>query len=112
VKYREAARKLRCLGREQVRRRGRGSHRMWRNLQTDKLAPLQDWGSKHLNPWTLRDAIRQLRLDWKDFEQAKFTEDSRPAECIVGARNVACAVHSTLLRIALIAGRPQVFDGR
>jgi mRNA interferase HicA len=70
VRYREVAKKLRRLGCEELPRRGRGSHRVWLNPQAQKVAPLPDWGSKDLNPWTLRDAVRELGIDWSDFEQA------------------------------------------
>lgn len=70
MRYREAARKLRQLGCEEIPRRGRGSHRVWLNPETSKVAPMPDWGSKDLNPWTLRDAVRQLGLDWEMFQQA------------------------------------------
>jgi hypothetical protein len=28
-----------------------------------------EWGAKDLNAWTLRDAIKQLGIDWNEFAQ-------------------------------------------
>jgi predicted RNA binding protein YcfA (HicA-like mRNA interferase family) len=47
--YREAARKLRSLGCQELPRRGSGSHRKWYNPDSDRVAPLPDWGSKDIN---------------------------------------------------------------
>jgi predicted RNA binding protein YcfA (HicA-like mRNA interferase family) len=70
VKYREAAQKLRRLGCVEQSRRGGGSHRRWLNPATDQLATLPDWRAKDLKLGTLRAAVRDLGLDWSDFERA------------------------------------------
>lgn len=70
MKYREVARKLARLGCEEISRRGGGSHRMWYNPMSDKGAPVPDWGSKDLKFGTLRGIIRQLELDWDEFNRA------------------------------------------
>jgi predicted RNA binding protein YcfA (HicA-like mRNA interferase family) len=71
VRYREAAKKLRRLGCEELARRGRGSHRVWLNPKARRVAPLPDWGSKDLSRWTPRDAVRHLGIEWSDFEDAQ-----------------------------------------
>lgn len=70
MKYREAARKLRMLGCEELSRRGAGSHRIWFNPDSGRMAPLPDWGSKDLKAGTLRAVVRQLGLGWKEFRDA------------------------------------------
>ncbi len=68
--YREAARKLKALGCQELPRRGSGSHRKWINPITQRVTVLPDRGSKDLKFGTLRAAIRQLGIDWPDFETA------------------------------------------
>ncbi len=70
MKYREAAGRLKKLGCEELPRRGKGSHRVWRNPRTDRIAPLPDWGGKDLKLGTLRGVIRQLGLEWEIFLKA------------------------------------------
>ncbi len=70
MRYREAARKLANLGCYEIPRRGGGSHRRWFNPGTQKDAVLPDWGSRDLKTGTLRSAIRQLDLDWEQFQKA------------------------------------------
>ena len=60
MRYREAARKLKKLECEELARRGKGSHRVWHNPKTKRIAPLPDWGSKDLKLGTLRAVIKQL----------------------------------------------------
>lgn len=67
MKYREAANKLKKLGCEEISRRGKGSHRIWRNGKTNRIAPMPDWGSKDLKLGTLRAIVRQLGLEWDEF---------------------------------------------
>lgn len=67
MKYREVSRKLKSLGCDELNRRGAGSHRVWRNPNNGKIAPLPDWGPKDLKLGTLRAVIRQLGLDWQEF---------------------------------------------
>ena len=70
MKYREVAKKLQKLGCEEIPRRGGGSHRKWRNPGSGSIVPIPDWGNKDLKIGTLRHIVRQLNLDWKEFEQA------------------------------------------
>jgi predicted RNA binding protein YcfA (HicA-like mRNA interferase family) len=67
MKYREISRKLKSLGCDEMRNRGAGSHRVWRNPRNRKIAPIPDWGPKDLKLGTLRAIIRQLGLDWQEF---------------------------------------------
>ena len=69
MKYREIARKLGALGCVEIPRRGGGSHRKWHNPTADKIAPVPDWGSKDLKFGTLRGIIRQLEIDWDEFNR-------------------------------------------
>jgi predicted RNA binding protein YcfA (HicA-like mRNA interferase family) len=71
MKYREAAKKLKRMGCQEIPRRGGGSHRKWYNPSNGRIAPVPDWGSKDLKMGTLRHIIRQLGLDWETFKQAK-----------------------------------------
>jgi predicted RNA binding protein YcfA (HicA-like mRNA interferase family) len=68
--YREAARKLNKLGCQELPRRGGGSHRKWLNPANQQVTVLPDWGGKDLKTGTLRAAIKQLGIDWEDFENA------------------------------------------
>jgi predicted RNA binding protein YcfA (HicA-like mRNA interferase family) len=67
MKYREASKKLKAFGCEELPRRGSGSHRVWHNTKNGKIASLPDWGAKDLKLGTLRAVIRQLGLDWQEF---------------------------------------------
>ena len=69
MRYREAVRKLSRLGFYEVTRHGGGSHRKWFNPQGQTDAILPDWGGRDLRIGTLRSAIRQLGLDWKEFQE-------------------------------------------
>lgn len=68
--YREASRKLRKLGCEELPRRGGGSHCKWRAPSSGRGAVLPDWGAKDIRLGTLRAAVKQLGLDWEAFESA------------------------------------------
>jgi mRNA interferase HicA len=70
MKYREVARKLKKLECRELPRRGKGSHRVWHNPRTERIAPLPDWGGKDLKLGTVRAVIRQLGLDWEEFRKA------------------------------------------
>ncbi len=69
MKYTDAARKLRALGCEELPRRKGGSHRKWHNPTTGRIAPLPDWGAKDLKVGTLHAVVRQLGLEWSDFNK-------------------------------------------
>ncbi|MBI3467366.1 MAG: type II toxin-antitoxin system HicA family toxin [Planctomycetes bacterium] len=68
--YRDAARKLKALGCQELPRRGGGSHRKWLNPANQRTTTLPDWGGQDLKLGTLRAAVRQLGLDWQAFEDA------------------------------------------
>lgn len=68
--YREAARKLRRLGCDEVPRRSGGSHHKWHNPATGRATVLPNWGAKDLRTGTLRAAVSQLGIDWPAFEKA------------------------------------------
>ena len=70
MKYREVARKLRVLGCQEMPRSGGGSHRKWHNPATQRGTVIPDWGSRDLKLGTVRAAVRQLGLDWQEFQDA------------------------------------------
>ncbi len=61
------ARKLRALGCEELARRGRGSHRIWRNPITGGSAVVLDYGSRDLRVGTIRAVLRNLGVGWAEF---------------------------------------------
>ena len=71
MKYREASKRLKALGCEELPWRGAGSHRVWHNPKNNKIAPLPEWGSKDLKLGTLRAVIRQRGLEWQEFLNTK-----------------------------------------
>lgn len=70
MKYRDVARRLSKLGCHELPRRSGGSRRKRVNPITGQVTVLPDWSAKDLKEGTLRAALRQLRLDWKTFEDA------------------------------------------
>lgn len=68
--YREVSRKLGRMGCEELPRQGGGSHRKWFNPSTHKATVVPDWGGRDLKIGTVRAAVRQLGIDWRDFEGA------------------------------------------
>lgn len=68
--YRTAARKFVSLGCHEIPRKGGGSHRKWHNPVKNQSTILPDWGSRDLKTGTLRSAVKQLGIDWVDFEKA------------------------------------------
>jgi mRNA interferase HicA len=68
--YREVAKKLASLGCHELPRTGGGSHRKWHNPATDRSTVVPDWGGDDLKWGTIRGIVRQLGLDWDEFEQA------------------------------------------
>ena len=67
--YLEVARRLKKLGCDEIPRRGRGSHRKWHNPKTGQSTVLPDWGNKDLKMGTIRAALKQLGVEWQDFDQ-------------------------------------------
>ncbi len=68
MRYREVAQRLRKMGCSETGRHGKGSHRLWTNSSTGRGAIIPDWGRKDLKIGTLRNAVRQLGLDWQEFK--------------------------------------------
>jgi len=67
--YRELARRLRNVGCE-FTRQAEGSHEMWANPETQKLASIPNWGSKDLRMPTVWRIVRQLGISRSDFDRA------------------------------------------
>jgi predicted RNA binding protein YcfA (HicA-like mRNA interferase family) len=70
MNYREVTKKLFRLGCEEIPRRGGGSHRKWFNPITQQATVIPDWSGRDLKIGTLRGAIKQLGIEWSDFEEA------------------------------------------
>jgi len=68
MKYRDVARKLTVLGCHELARKGGGSHRKWHNPRNQKTTVLPDWGGRDLKLGTVRAVVRQLGIDWQDFQ--------------------------------------------
>ena len=68
MNYRDVAKRLKKLGCQELSRHSRGSHRKWYNPITERATVVPDWGGKDLKLGTLRAVMRQLGIDWKDFE--------------------------------------------
>lgn len=66
MRYRELAKRLRRLGCQQLRA-GKGSHRIWYNPATGKVASVPDWGSRDLATGTVRAILRELGISRRDF---------------------------------------------
>ena len=70
MKYREVARKLSALGCQEIPRRDGGSHRKWHNPASGRSTVVPDWGGRDLRQGTVRAAVRQLGLEWDEFDSA------------------------------------------
>jgi mRNA interferase HicA len=70
MRYRELAKRLRKLGCHEMRA-AKGSHHVWHNPATGKIAAVPDWGSKDLAPGTVRAIIRELGISRRDFGPIK-----------------------------------------
>jgi len=68
--YRDISKKLIKLGCQELARRGSGSHRKWFNPATQKSTVIPDWGSKDLKKGTVKAVVKQLGIDWKEFDAA------------------------------------------
>ena len=68
MKYREVAQQLTALGCQELKRRGGGSHRKWFNPNSQQATVIPDWGGRDLKLGTVRSAVRQLGIDWQDFQ--------------------------------------------
>ena len=67
--YRAVAARLTALGCRELERRGGGSHRKWFNPDTQCATVLPDWGGRDLKLGTVRSAVRQLGIDWQEFQE-------------------------------------------
>jgi mRNA interferase HicA len=70
MKYCDVARKLTVLGCHELPRSSGGSHRKWFNPGSQLVTVVPDWGGKDLKFGTVRAAVRQLGINWRDFESA------------------------------------------
>jgi predicted RNA binding protein YcfA (HicA-like mRNA interferase family) len=73
VRYRDVSRKLGALGCHEIPRTGGGSHRKWFNPANGRSTVLPDWGAKDLKIGTVRAAVRQLSIDWDEFQHSTGT---------------------------------------
>lgn len=78
MRYDDVARRLRALGCRELPRRGGGSHRKWFNPTSGSISPVPDWGRKDLKLGTLRAVVRQLGLDWAEFQRS-YSEMASPS---------------------------------
>lgn len=69
MKYRELKKRLKQFGCNEVPVKKTGSHRIWENPSTQKETVIPDWGSKDLKKGTLRNIIKQLGINYKDFRK-------------------------------------------
>ena len=69
MKYREFAEKLRALGCQEIKRKGKGSHRKWINPASGKGTVIPDWGSEDLKTGTIRAILKQLEIDPEEFRK-------------------------------------------
>ena len=70
MKYRDISQKLTILGCEELKKRKGGSHRKRFNPNNQQGPVVPDWGSRDLKFGTIRAAVRQLGINWKDFQDA------------------------------------------
>ena len=70
MKYREVARKLASLGVKRSNAEALGSLRKWVNPTVQRGAVVPDWGPRDLKMGTARGVVRQMGIDWQDFQRA------------------------------------------
>ena len=68
MKYKEITKKLRKLQCTEIPRRSGGSHRKWMNPLNNRGTIIPDHGAKDLKIGTVKSIVKQLGIDWKDFE--------------------------------------------
>jgi predicted RNA binding protein YcfA (HicA-like mRNA interferase family) len=66
--YRQLTRKLRRLSCE-YDRMGKGSHEVWKNVDTRAKASIPNWRNRDLKPGTIAGILRDLGVSREDFEQ-------------------------------------------
>ena len=71
MRYIEISKKLNLLGCQELKRRGRGSHRRWHNPKNGQIAVIPDWGKKELKIGTLKAVLKQLGISWEEFTKTK-----------------------------------------
>ena len=69
MNYKGLTKKLRALGCHEIPRRGGGSHRKWINPVLGKGTVIPDWGNRDLKQGTIRGVLKQLSIDFDDFEK-------------------------------------------
>ena len=67
--YQELSRKLRRFGCHENRRRTRGSHRKWFNPNSNRSTSIPYHGGRDLPIGTVRAIVRQLGVNWEEFNQ-------------------------------------------
>ena len=70
MNYNELAKKLRSLGCHEIPRRSGGSHRKWLNPATERGTVIPDWGKRDLKKGTVRGILKQLGINFDDFQKA------------------------------------------
>jgi mRNA interferase HicA len=68
MKYRELTRRLKILGCQEIPRRNAGSHRKWINPLSGKGTVIPDWGNKDLKIGTVRNILKQLKIELEEFD--------------------------------------------
>lgn len=54
---------------EEILPRKPGSHRLWYNPNTGMYTNIPDHQAKDLKRGTIRSTVKQLGIDWKDFDK-------------------------------------------
>ena len=73
MKYRQIVKKMKKLGCYEViknNRRKSGSHRIWYNPSNEKIAAIPDHRGKDIQTPTLKQALKELEIDWQTFLNA------------------------------------------
>jgi len=69
LNYREVTRKMLALLCTELPRKSGGSHWKWFSPALQKITSLPDWGGRDLKLETVRAAVKQIGIDWKEFEE-------------------------------------------
>jgi predicted RNA binding protein YcfA (HicA-like mRNA interferase family) len=69
VKYSELKKRLKEFGCVEIKRKTGNSHRLWQNLENKKCGEIPFHGSKEIRMGTLRNFIKQLGLNWQEFNR-------------------------------------------
>lgn len=72
MKYSELTRRLKKRYKcQEIKAKLSKSHRLWKNLENDKSSEIPYHGSREIPRGTLRSFIKNLGIDWKDFNNTK-----------------------------------------